>query len=180
MTDLTYALAAAHDPTAFEIDNDVTADLMLREVVKNNQERDRLMKLADDMIEQYQAQKTAIAAEFERKNEWNLMALRTYFNKVEKHVTKTQASYRLLSGRLVQKKRQPEFDWAEADLLGWAQANAPEFVQERTTKRLDWAGLKKSITHNGDQAIYTETGEVLPITVRERPDEFIVEGGKGI
>lgn len=51
MTDLTYALDAAHETPVFEIDNDVTADLMLRDVIKNNAERDRLLKLADDMIE---------------------------------------------------------------------------------------------------------------------------------
>lgn len=180
MTDLTYALAAAHDPTAFEIDNDVTADLMLREVVKNNQERDRLMKLADDMIGQYQAHKASIAAEFEHKNEWNLTALRNYFAKVEKRETKTQASYRLLSGRLVQKKRQPTYIWNESELTAWASANAPEFVQERTTKYLDWAWLKKELTVTDGQAYFTGTGEAIPVTVEDRPDEFIVEGGKGI
>ena len=72
MTDLTYALDAAHDTPAFEVDNDVTADLLLRDVIKNNAERDRLMKLADEMVAMYLAQKTAISLEFERKNEWSM------------------------------------------------------------------------------------------------------------
>ena len=59
MTDLIYSLDMEHD-TAFEIDNDVTADRILRDVIKNNRERDRLLKLADDMIAQYQAQKAAM------------------------------------------------------------------------------------------------------------------------
>ena len=177
MTDLTYSLDMAHD-TAFEIDNDVTADRMLRDVIKNNQERDRLLKLADDMIAQYQAQKAAIASEFERKNEWNLMALRTYFNKVEKHETKTQASYRLISGRLVQKKQQPTYNYDNDALTAWAFDCAPMFVKEKTTTSVDWAGLKQLLTVKDGKAYYTETGEAMPITIVERPDLFVVEGGK--
>jgi len=177
MTDLIYSLDMEHD-TAFEIDNDVTADRILRDVIKNNRERDRLLKLADDMIAQYQAQKAAIASEFERKNEWNLMALRTYFNKVEKHETKTQASYRLISGRLVQKKRNPVYAYNEEDLLEWAKAEAPQFIKEKTTVSLDWAELKKELVDKDGWGYFGQTGEKLPITINQQEDLFVVEGGK--
>lgn len=176
--DVPFDYALDMEPEGYEITNDVQAEMALRDVLEQNATRDRLLKAADEMISKYQAQKRALVEEFERKNAWNTMALQNYFAKVDKHTTKTQQSYRLLSGRLLMKRQHPEYEWNEADLLGWAQDNAPEYIKEVTKTSIDWAGLKKAITQNGDQAIYTETGEVLPVTVRARPDVFVIEGGK--
>ena len=52
------------------------------------------------------------------------------------------------------------------------------FVKEKTTTSVDWAGLKQQLTVKDGKAYYTETGEAMPITIVERPDLFVVEGGK--
>ena len=174
--DVTYALDEGD--WAFEITSDAQAEEALLTVLKNNAESERLQRLALDMASKYTTQAQEVGREYERRNEWHMKALQTYFDRVDKHVTKTRQTYRLLSGTLVQKKQQPTYKYDSNDLLAWAQDNAPQYIKEVTKTSIDWAGLKKSITQNGDQAIYTETGEVLPITVRERPDVFMVEGGK--
>jgi hypothetical protein len=38
--------------------------------------------------------------------------------------------------------------------------------------------LKQLLTVKDGKAYYTETGEAMPITIVERPDLFVVEGGK--
>ena len=174
--DITYALEDT--ASGFEITNDAQAERALREILDNEAERDRLAKLALDMVGRYMEQRTAIIAKYDRMNEWNKTALRNYFNKVEKRETKTTKCYNLLSGRLVQKKKQPLYAYVEEKLIDWAYENAPELVKEQHKTSLDWAGLKKQIKVINGIGYWPETGEELPITVNEQEDEFIIEGGK--
>lgn len=170
--DINYALEDSAG--AFEITDDLQADYALQQVLKNNAERDRLVKLALDMANDYQEKAQKVRESYGRKNEWHMMALQNYFNKVEKRETKTQKSYKLLSGKLVQKAQNPLYAYDSAGLIEWAKANAPQFIKEKTTQSLDWAELKKALTVVDSIAYYTETGEELPITVNPRPDEFEV------
>ncbi len=174
--DVTYALDEGD--WAFEITSDAQAEEALLRVLKNNAESKRLQRLALDMASKYTTQAQEVGREYERRNEWHMKALQTYFDRVDKHVTKTRQTYRLLSGTLVQKKQQPTYEYDSNDLLAWAQDNAPGFVKETVTAKVDWAGLKKALTVLDGSAYYQETGEKAPIDVIERPDVFSVEGGK--
>ena len=175
LVDINYALEGN---SAYSITTDAEAEAALRRVLSNNVERNRLMKLALDMAAQYRAKAESIEKEYQRKNEWDTLALKTYFDSVEKHRTKTQQSYRLISGRLVQKKRNPVYAWGEQELIDWARENAPQYLKETAKITIDWAGLKKALTVVDGRGYYAETGEELPVTVTEQEDVFIIEGGK--
>ena len=170
--DIGYALEGGAE--AFEITDDVQADFAVRRVLENNAERDRLIKLALDMAEDYRQKAARIAERYERKNKFDMDALHEYFNRIDKRETKTQKSYRLLSGRLLQKAQSPLYAYDADGVLAWAKVNAPQFVKEKTTVSLDWAELKKALTVVNSVAYFSETGEELPITVNDRPDTFEV------
>jgi hypothetical protein len=99
-----------------------------------------------------------------------------YFETVEKKETKTQQSYKLLSGSLVFKKPQikivkPE----ETKLVEFMENNGYEKLVE-TKKSAKWADFKKEIEIKDGQVILDDTGEVLDwIVTEEDPGRFEVK-----
>ena len=63
--DITYALGE-DTASGFEITNDAQAERALREILDNEAERDRLAKLALDMVSRYMEKRTAIIAKYDR------------------------------------------------------------------------------------------------------------------
>ena len=168
-----FLLGETEEKPAFQIDNDRKADWAVEKVMEAVAERDRLVKIADQRIKELQEQKLAIAAKADRSTRFLTEKLYDYFQTVQpSSVTKTQTSYKLLTGKLVLKKQQPEYVRDEAALLSWAETTAPEYV--KIEKKVNWADLKKKADVSGDKLLLD--GEIIPgVTVVERDDVFEVQ-----
>ena len=160
-------------PERFVIDNDKKADWAIEKIKDERAEFERLRKIALDRIAELNQRVKELQERTDRRT-GNLEALLVeYFQTVKPtKVTKTQAQYELLSGKLVMKHQQPEFIRNEAALLSWAETTAPEYV--RVEKKVSWADLKKKADVSGEDVLYE--GEVIPgITAKARPDVFEVQ-----
>lgn len=170
-----YLLGETEEKPAFQIDNDRKADWAVEKVMEAVAERDRLVKIADQRIKELQEQKLAIAAKADRSAQFLTEKLYEYFQTVQpSSVTKTQTTYKLLAGKLVKKRQQPEYQRDDAALLDWAKANAPDMVQ--TKESVTWGELKKLTTLDGEKVVLAETGEIVSgVVAVERPDVFEVQ-----
>ena len=160
-------------PERFAIDNDKKADWAIEKIKDERAEFERLRKIALDRIAELNQRVKELQERTDRRT-GNLEALLVeYFQTVTPtKLTKTQAQYELLSGKLVMKHQQPEFIRNEAALLSWAETTAPEYV--RVEKKVSWADLKKKADVSGEDVLYE--GEVIPgITAKARQDVFEVQ-----
>ena len=100
--------------------------------------------------------------------------LRIYFDSVPHKKTATQEKYPLPSGKLVLKDQDPDYDRDDKTVIKFLKANGGErFV--KVEEKLDWSGLKKTISILGDTAA-DENGIPIPgIKVIERERVFSVE-----
>ena len=101
--------------------------------------------------------------------------LERYFAVVPRKVTKTQQSYQLPNGKLVLKAQQPSYDRDESAMIPWAKDVCPSAVKIKES--IAWEDLKKHLawTDSGD-AVYTETGEIVPgIKAVQRDPVFVVK-----
>ena len=92
--------------------------------------------------------------------------------------TKTEESYKLPSGKIFMKDRDPEFDKDEAVMIEWLRQNAPQFIKVKES--VDWAGVKEAFWAGGTELVKVddETGEIIKIpgvTVTPREPEFKVK-----
>lgn len=159
----------------FVVDNDITADWAIGKITEAFAERDRLVAIADAKIKELQEQKKALVEKAESANGYLTGKLYDYFQTVKPSTaTKTQTTYKLLSGTLVLKKQQPEFVRDETAMVAWAKASAPTFVKVKES--VDWAELKKQTTVDGEAVVLAESGEVIPgIKAVQREDVFEVK-----
>ena len=150
----------------FTVDDDQKAEWCLGKIREANAEKEMWTAFYMDRLKKICDKCDSTVAFMEDK-------LKPYFTMVPHRETKTQASYQLPSGKLVLKKRGPEFERDDDQLLPWLKENIPALVKVKETP--DWANLKKHLTIVGDQAVDPD-GEIVPgVTVTERPDEFKVE-----
>ena len=90
---------------------------------------------------------------------------------------KTQVTYKLPTGVLILKHRDPEFEYKKE------KDKAVEFLEKnkmdqfvKVEKSVSWKELKPLTKVAGTSVVMKETGEVIPgITVTEREDDFSVE-----
>lgn len=160
-------------PERFVIDNDKKADWAIEKIKDERAEFERLRYIALDRIAELNQRINDLQERTDRRT-GNLKALLVeYFQTVTPtKLTKTQAQYELLSGKLVMKHQQPEFIRNEAALLSWAETTAPEYV--RVEKKVSWADLKKKADVSGEDVLFD--GEVIPgVTAKARPDVFEVQ-----
>jgi len=155
------------------IDNDSKANWAVKQILKDRADTNRLIALADEEINYLHDRRKALMERQESREGYLKALLMGYFERVEPSTTtKTQTTYKLLAGKLVLKKQQPEFIRDEAALLSWAEATAPEYV--KIEKKVNWADLKKKANVSGEDVLYE--GEVIPgITAKARPDVFEVQ-----
>lgn len=165
------------DRQEFTIDNDNIADWAVSKVMEAVAERDRLIAIADAKIKELQDQKRAIAEKTDNATNYLTGKLFDYFQAVKPSTaTKTQTTYKLLSGALVLKKQQPEFVRDDNAMIEWAKASAPSYIKVKES--VDWAELKKQTMLDGETVVYSETGEVIPgIVAKARDDVFEVKHG---
>lgn len=157
----------------FQIDNDSKADWAIEKIMAENAERDRLIKLADERIKELSDKKKELIDKAADKTSYLTALLRMYFDTIEPKATKTQATYKLLSGKLVLKHQQPEYVLDDALMVSWAKTAAPAYIKVKES--INWAELKKLTVVNGETVVLADTGEVIPGAVaKERPDVFEV------
>lgn len=81
-------------------------------------------------------------------------------------------SVNLPSGKFGFRKGQPKIEHDDSILMKYAKASNPQFIKVKES--LDWSGLKKSCTVDGEKMI-DENGEVLPgITIHPAEQTFYV------
>lgn len=158
---------------SFCITDDKKADWAIEKVFEAEAERDRLIELANEKIKELTERKTKIAEACAAETSYLKYLLRMYFEGVETTTTKTQETYKLLSGKLVLKRQQPEFVRDDKVMVEWAKSSAPNYI--KVIESVNWADLKKSTLVDGNTVIYTETGEVVPgVVAKPRDDVFEV------
>lgn len=161
----------------FTVISDLQCEYCLKKIRKATEQHDRLVELAKAEIEELQEKIKELDAKLESETGYLKSLLFDYFNKVEHKETKTQESYKLLSGSLVFKKPTQKMEPNREKLLEYVKANnMPEFV--KTKEDVDWAAYKKECQIVGDKVVNIQTGDLLPedlITVEEVPGEFSVK-----
>ena len=156
----------------FRITDDLMADWAVEKINAARAERDRLVSLVQEKIEQLQEKRQLYIVNFEENTSYLRTKLMDYFMTVKTQDTKTMKKYKLVSGTLVLKKQQSVYERNEGALLAWAETTAPELV--KTVKTLSWADLKKQADVSGDKLLLD--GEIIPgVTVVEREDVFEVQ-----
>lgn len=166
--------------TGFIIDDDDKADWALRKIAEAEAEYDRLADLADTRIAELEARKDAEATRRDNAVEPLQAALQAYFATVKPSTnTKTQTTYRLLSGTLVQKKAKQTMKVNDTDaFLNWMEANGYHDLIKRTPQ---WGVVKRSLQMFDKVAVDSATGAVVDgVEVVDEPGEFQVKVKKGV
>lgn len=165
----------------FVCDNDMKAEWCLNKIRKIRAEQKRESDELDRQMQFYQDQKDMLTAKADEDVAFFEGILHGYFNsRVDAGFTKetkTKVTYKLPTGNLVLKHREPEYDYKTE------QKKAVEFCEKnglelfvKTKKELCWSELKVLCKVDGESVALKETGEIVPgITVTEREDVFEVE-----
>lgn len=156
----------------FKIENDKTADWAITQIHEAEDERDRLIRLAQEQIDDLTTKIQELTEKCNNETAFLRSCLEMYFNTVQSKETKTQKSYKLLSGTLVYKKPSIKINHDDEKLLEFL--DGTEFVE--TKKSLKWGEYKKLLTVSGDEVIDSETGEVVDgCTVEDVPASFSIK-----
>ena len=164
----------------FEVDNDMKAEWCLSKIRKIRDEQFRERAELHRQMQFYQDQMEIIDKQADEDVAFFESMLKNYFAiRVEEGFTKstkTQTSYKLPTGKLVLKKRNPDFVRNDDELLPWLKANRPDLVKIEESP--NWAELKKTVDVVGD-GVSTKDGEMIPgVKVVPKEDVFEVEVGK--
>lgn len=161
----------------FQIDNDNLADWAIKKIKEEEAERDRVIAIAKDQIEELNFKINNINEQCENKTRFLRGCLNRYFETVPHKETKTQESYKLLSGSLVLKKPSQKITYNEENLLSYLDQNdGAEFI--KTKRSVDWTEFKKSLIIQGDSVIDKDLGLILDsgiCSVEEVPASFNVK-----
>ena len=167
-----YIAGLLEESGEFRITDDLMADWAVEKINAARAERDRLVSLVQEKIEQLEEKRKLYIANFEDDTSYLRSKLMEYFFTVKTQDTKTMKKYKLVSGTLILKKQQPMYERDEGALLAWAETTVPELVKVK--KEVSWADLKKQADVSGDKLLLD--GEIIPgVTVIERPDTFEVQ-----
>ncbi|NCB36708.1 MAG: hypothetical protein EOM58_11785, partial [Clostridia bacterium] len=142
----------------FRITDDVMADWAVEKINAARAERDRLVSLVQEKMEQLQEKRQLYITNYEESTSYLREKLMDYFMTVKTQDTKTMKKYKLVSGTLVLKRQQPVYERDEGALLAWAETTAPELVKVK--KEVSWVDLKKQADVNGDRLLLD--GEIIP------------------
>lgn len=156
----------------FRIDNDKLADWALRKIAEDVGERDRLISIAQNQIEELQAKIEEITTQYENRTRFLKGHLQSYFNRVPHKETKTQETYKLLSGSLVMKKPTVKIIHNDEELI--KALDGTEYVE--TKKVLRWGDYKKNLGIEGADVIDLDTGEIITAcSVEDVPASFDIK-----
>ena len=156
----------------FKIENDKSADWAIRQIHEAENERDRLIKLAQDQIDDLTTKIQELTEKCNNDTAYLRSCLEMYFNTVPTKETKTQKTYKLLAGTLVFKKPSVKINHDDEKLLDFL--DGTEYVE--TKKSLKWGEYKKILTISGDDVIDSETGEIVEAcSIEDVPASFTIK-----
>ena len=157
---------------SFKIENDKTADWAIAQIQEAEAERDRLVALAESQIDDLNNKIEELKTKCENDTKYLKGCLAMYFETVPSKETKTQKSYKLLSGTLVFKKPSQKINYDDEKLLEFL--DGTEFIKVK--KSIDWAEYKKVLTISDSEVIDSETGEIVEAcTVEDVPASFTIK-----
>ncbi len=140
--------------------NDRQAEWALGKISTAKKELARLEELAkvqiDEINQRLEAARTRQANEIHRMEE----LLLEYFNSVPHHKTKTQETYRLLSGVLRLKTSRPTAKRDDDQLTTWL-ADRGMFNFLKIKPSVKWADLSKKVDLSTGQPVFVDTGEII-------------------
>ena len=162
----------------FKVTDDKTADWALTKIHEAEDERDRLIALAEAQIEDLKNKIEDLKNKCENETGFLKSCLAMYFETVKSKETKTQKTYKLLSGTLVFKKPSVKINHDDEALLNYLSENDGEdFIKIK--KSIDWAEFKRTLTISDDgEVIDTGLGTIIPAnvcSVEEVPASFTVK-----
>ena len=162
---------------SFSITDDKLADWAIRKIKEEEAERDRLINIANDQIAELNIRINQLETQCENKTKFLKGHLAIYFGTVPHKKTKTQESYKLLSGSLVMKKATTKINHNDDELLTYLQANDGEdYIKIK--KSVDWAEFKKNLVIQDGQVIDKELGIVIDsniCSVEDVPASFDIK-----
>lgn len=164
----------------FVIKDDNTADWALRAIRDDEAERDRLIAIANNQIEELKAQIEDIKEKYGRKTAFLRGHLAMYMNDVPNKETKTQRTYQLLTGKLIMKKPSQKMVPNDEALVKYLETEkCPELI--KVVQKPDWAEFKKILAIMDGDVVNTMTGEVIApeiIAIEDVPASFDVKFNK--
>ena len=161
----------------FKIDNDKTADWAVTQIQEAEAERDRLIALAESQIDDLNNKIEELKTKCDNDTKFLKSCLAMYFETVPSKETKTQKSYKLLSGTLIFKKPTEKIVHNDDALLEYLEKNeGDDYIKVK--KSVDWAEFKKTLTIHNGEVIDSELGEVIPndvCAVEDVPASFTIK-----
>lgn len=168
--------AAEWEDQGFVINNDSRATWALKVIKYETEETERLLKIADQQIEQLRKKKEEIVGSLERRTGYLKSLLYNYFKTVPTKETKTQQSYKLLDGSLVFKKPSVKIVRPEDDaaLLSYLEQGQQELIE--VIRKPAWGEFKKNLQITEDGVVDVATGEKLDfVKTEEDPGKFDIK-----
>lgn len=167
----------------FKIENDKAADWAIKQIAESEKERDRLITLAKDQIDDLNDRIEELKKKCENDTAYLKTCLIEYFNTVQPKETKTQKTYKLLSGTLVFKKPSFKITHNDEALIKYLKENdGSEYIKVKES--IDWAEFKKTLVVNeNDEVIDSDLGTIIPAeacAVEEVPASFNIKYIGGI
>lgn len=164
-----------NEAETFSIKDDKTANWAVKKIREEEEERDRLLKIADDEIEALMMKKAKIIESTANRVRFLRGHVQMYFATVPHKETKTQETYKLLDGQLVMKKASKSIEHDDDKLLAWLKQNGRhEFI--KVTEKPAWAEFKKELEITEDGIVDEITGEIPDgLTVVEKPESFEIK-----
>lgn len=161
----------------FAIVTDLMAEWGIKQIKKAEEERDRLVAIAKEEIADLERQIEIHTLRCENSTKYLKGKLQEYFNTVEHKETKTQESYKLLSGSLVWKKPAAKIKRPDDDkLLGILKDIDPLEMYIETIQKPKWAEFKKTLKLLDNGQIVDEDGDIIEgIEVEDVAGEFNIK-----
>lgn len=159
----------------FIIDNDSKADWAIETISEEVAEYDRLLALANEKLEDLKNRIDDLKNRKENCCGVLKAKLYEYFQTVPHKTTKTQETYKLLSGTLTLKKPTKKIVHDDEKLLEYLKANdGGEFIKVKYS--VDWTEFKKELKIVDDNVVDTGLGLIVDCcSVEESEAEFVIK-----
>lgn len=136
----------------FKIRDDKAADWAITQIHEAEDERDRLINLAEEQIKDLTNRIEEIKTKCDNDTSFLRSCLAEYFQTIKPKETKTQQTYKLISGTLVLKKPSVKIIHNDDALLSYLKNNdGSEFIKIKES--VDWTEFKKQLTISDDGTV---------------------------
>jgi hypothetical protein len=137
-------------------DNDHLMEKLLVDLKEFKEEKERLISLANKMIEEYQEKIEFYNSQIETKEKYTKDVIHSLVNVEKMKDTKTQKSYQLVSGKIIIHKESYSMklckDFNESDI-------PDRFIE--TKRSIKWGDYKKILKIINGNVINIQTGEIV-------------------